>query len=178
MYTIPYYLINSSIAYYLLKDTDALSTWLGGEGRCANLYLHAPYVAAETFGMRIYYLVAFGRSLSHCITHIFIKSEGNYFEYALHHGITTFLILFSYLMNFWTAGLFILMIHDQSDAALALARLYGDYKHKRAWGVHIIYLYTVISWIGCRIIIHSSCCVYPIWETVKTKLVEFTPFEL
>jgi hypothetical protein len=46
VYTIPYYLVNSSIAYYLLKNTDVLPTWLGGEGRCANLYLHTPYMAA------------------------------------------------------------------------------------------------------------------------------------
>lgn len=163
IYTIPYYLINTCIAYYLLKDTDALPTWLGGSGRCANLYLHAPYVAAETFGIRIFYLVAFGKSLSHCVAHMFIKPEGNFFEYALHHGITTFLIVFSYLMNFWTAGILILMIHDLSDAVLALARLYGDYKYKRKWVVDVIYGCTVISWIGCRIIIHTSCCVFPIW---------------
>ena len=125
LYTIPYYLVNTCIAYYLLKDTDVLPVWLGGSGRCANLYLHVPEVAASTFGIRIFYLVAFGKSLSHCIVHLFIRPEGNYYEYALHHGITTFLIVFSYLMNFWTAGVFILMIHDLSDASLALARLYS-----------------------------------------------------
>lgn len=59
------------------------------------------------------------------------------------------------------------MIHDQSDAALSLARFYGDYKYKKAWVVHIIYVWTVISWIGCRIIIHTGCCVFPVPATVN-----------
>ena len=125
IYTIPFYFISSSIAYYLLQDTDVLPIWLGGSGKSVNLYVHIPYMVAETFGIRLFYIVAFGKSISHCIVHLFIRSEGNYYEYALHHGITTFLIVFSYLMNFWTAGVFILMIHDLSDAGLGMARLYS-----------------------------------------------------
>lgn len=74
--------------------------------------------------MKVFYMITFGKQFNHFITHIFIKPVGNYYEYTLHHGVTTFLILFSYLTNTWLIGLMIMMMHDISDAWLSFARLY------------------------------------------------------
>lgn len=87
--------------------------------------------------MKVFYLITFGKHLNRLITHSFIRPEGNYYEYLLHHGLSTFLIFFSYLMNFWLIGILIIFIHDFSDLALGAARLYTvnvsiiqDYRYK------------------------------------------------
>ena len=77
-----------------------------------------------TFEMKIIYIVQFGKHFSRFFSHVFIRSEGNFFEYVLHHGLSVFLIVFSYLTNQWLIGLFVLCLHDYTDFALILARAY------------------------------------------------------
>ena len=74
--------------------------------------------------MKIFYIVQFGKHLSRTFTHMFIRSEGNYYEYVLHHSLSTFLILFSYLTNLWLVGAMVLFCHDLSDLFLIAARFY------------------------------------------------------
>lgn len=74
--------------------------------------------------MRMFYLVEMGKHLARFFMHIFIRSEGSYYEYVLHHSLSTFLIFFSYTMNMWMIGIFVLFVHDISDVFLALARAY------------------------------------------------------
>jgi len=74
--------------------------------------------------MKLLYVVQFGKHLSRAFSHIFIRPEGNYYEYALHHSLSVFLITFSYLMNMWLIGLWVLLIHDASDFFLILGRGY------------------------------------------------------
>jgi len=74
--------------------------------------------------MKIFYIAQFGKHFARFFGHIFIRAEGNFFEYALHHGLSVFLIAFSYLTNQWLIGLFVLLIHDYSDFALIAARAY------------------------------------------------------
>jgi len=125
VYSMLYYLVSSVTGYLLIKNTSMMPTWLGGSGQCANAYLHGPSLTEDTFGMKLYLLVTFGKDLNRLVTHALIKPEGNYYEYLLHHGLATFLILFSYLTNYWLIGVFIIFIHDLSDLALSAGRFYG-----------------------------------------------------
>jgi hypothetical protein len=74
--------------------------------------------------MKVFYICQFGKHFARFFGHIFIRSEGNFFEYALHHGLSVFLIIFSYLTNQWLIGMFVLLVHDYSDFALICARAY------------------------------------------------------
>jgi len=129
IYSIVYYLVSSIVGYVLIKDTSMMPTWLGGKGQCINAYINAyinvPVLTEGTFGMKLYLLVTFGKNLNRLITHGLINPEGNYYEYLLHHSLATFLILFSYLTNYWLIGVFIIFIHDLSDLVLSAGRLYG-----------------------------------------------------
>ena len=58
------------------------------------------------------------------MSHMFIRAEGNYYEYILHHALSTFLIFFSYLMNMWLVGIIVLFLHDSSDFFLIFCRTY------------------------------------------------------
>lgn len=173
VYSLAYYTVSSTAAYLLIRNTSMMPTWLGGSGQCINAYIHIPYLTEDTLGMKIFLMVTFGKDLNRLVTHAFIRQEGNYYEYLLHHGLATFLILFSYLMNFWLIGVFIIFIHDLSDLALGLSRLYlvrywnmQDYRYKRLVAQAILFSCCFPIWIGCRIVIHIACCCYPISEAL------------
>jgi len=63
-------------------------------------------------------------------------------------------------MNMWLIGIFILLIHDLSDLFLISARAYRDYRNYSKKILEIIYVFAAVSWVGCRIILFSSCCVF------------------
>lgn len=119
-----YYLISSISAFYLIKDTSFFPTWLGGNGACMNLVMNAPALTEATQSMKIFYLFQLGKHFSRMFSHMFIRQEGNYYEYILHHSLSTFLIVFSYLTNQWLIGIMVLLCHDVSDLFLIMARGY------------------------------------------------------
>ena len=123
-YSIIYYIAVSIWAYTILKDSVFLPGWLGGSGDPYSTGRDAPRVSGATFEMKAFYIVQFGKHLSRFFMHTFVHSEGNYFEFILHHGLSIFLIVFSFLTNQWLIGIFVLMIHDYSDCALIIARGY------------------------------------------------------
>lgn len=124
VYSIFYYLISSIAGYMLIKDTSFFPTWLGGHGACMNIIFGAPAILEATNGMKIYYLFQFGKHFARLFIHMFIHQEGNYYEYVLHHSLSTFLIFFSYLTNQWLIGIMVLLCHDISDLFLIFCRGY------------------------------------------------------
>ena len=74
--------------------------------------------------MKIFYCFQFGKHISRMMYHMFIRQEGNYYEYILHHSLSTFLIFFSFLMNMWIVGIIVLLLTDFSDFFLIFARWY------------------------------------------------------
>ncbi len=118
--------------------------------------------------MKIFYIIQFGKHLGRFFHHSFVRSEGNFYEYALHHGLSTFLIFFSYLMNMWLIGIFVLLIHDISDIVLVLSRVYRDYKNLNKNFLVYLDFAGVIVWVFCRIFLLSYCCVYSSISTAIT----------
>lgn len=92
--------------------------------------------------------------------HVFIRPEGNFYEFTLHHALSNFLIFFSYMMNFWMIGMFLLLIHDISDFFLIIPRAYRDYKAIYKPFLQLQYVIMTVTWISCRIFILSYCAVY------------------
>lgn len=123
-YSIVYYLASSVWCFRILMATSYLPTWLGGQGDPFTYLVNKLPVGEITLEMKVFYILQFGKHFSRFFGHVFIRSEGNFFEYALHHGLSVFLILYSYLTNFWLPGMMVLLLHDYSDFALILARAY------------------------------------------------------
>lgn len=110
--------------------------------------------------MKIFYLFQLGKHFSRLFSHMFIKQEGNYYEYILHHSLSTFLIVFSYLTNQWLIGIMVLLCHDISDLFLIMARGYKDYKNYSRNLLKVIYVFAMGSWTVGRLIVFPACCVY------------------
>ena len=123
-FSLVYYAFTSAYAYYILYHTDYLPTWLGGSGFCENCYKGHPSLPYYSVAMHAFYVMQFGKHFSRTFSHCFIRPEGNFYEYALHHSLSTFLIVFSYLINGWMAGVMTLFVHDISDCCLTICRGY------------------------------------------------------
>ncbi len=123
-YTILYYFISSVWCYKILCGTRFMPTWLGGNGSPDIMLEQNMRVLDATFEMKVYYILQFGKHFSRFFVHAFIRSEGSYYEFTLHHGLSVYLIVFSYLTNQWLIGLFVFMVHDYGDFALSVARAY------------------------------------------------------
>lgn len=123
-YSIFYYVLSSIWAYKILLGTKFMPTYMGGSGSPYILSEYGMNMPQANLEMKIFYICQFGKHFSRFFSHVFIRPEGNFFEYTLHHGLSNFLILFSYLTNQWYLGIFVLLIHDFSDFTLILARGY------------------------------------------------------
>ncbi len=123
MIGILFYTFSSIFAYILLKDSYYLPALLGGNGSFYTLALYR-YLEHTNNAMRMFYLIEMGKQLARFFMHIFIRPEGSYYEFALHHSLSVFLIFFSYTMNMWVIGIFVLFVHDISDGLLGCGRLY------------------------------------------------------
>jgi hypothetical protein len=143
-----------------------MPTWLGGNGYCTDLTRYLLSLDEANLAMKVFYIIQFGKHIGRFMHHVFIRPEGNFYEYALHHGLSTFLIFFSYLMNMWLIGIFVLLIHDFSDFFLILGRAYRDYKNYNKQVINVIYYIGGAAWVGCRVLLLSYCCVYSSISTV------------
>ena len=119
-----YYLPTAVWAYFILLNTSFMPNWLGGSGSCLNLSNYFYKFDEATEQMKYFYILQFGKHLSRFVTHVFIRAEGNFYEYSLHHGLSTYLIVFSYLSNMWIIGIMVLMFHDTTDFTLIISRAY------------------------------------------------------
>lgn len=137
-----------------------MPTWLGGNGDCTDCIRYVNSFDEATSAMEIYYGIQFGKHFGRFFQHVFIRPEGNFYEYTLHHALSMFLIFFSYMMNFWMIGIFLLMIHDVSDVFLIVPRAYRDCKVIYKPLLQIQYVVMAVTWIGCRIFMLSYCAVY------------------
>ena len=157
-----YYIGTSLFAYYLIKDTKFMPTFFGGNGSVYTL-ANKRYLEDTTSGMEIYYFIQMGKHIGRLFSHVFIRPEGSYFEYLLHHCLAVFLIAFSYAMDMWVIGIFVFMVHDASDVFLGHCRAYREYKNRKDIVLNISYVGVLGSWVGFRIVSMAYCCVYAVW---------------
>lgn len=125
--------------------------------------------------MEIFYFIQFGKHVGRYFCHAFITPEGNYYEYMLHHSLATFLILFSYGMDMWILGIFVLIVHDASDVFLAMTRMYREYRYRKQIILSCGYVSVVISWIGLRILAFTYGAVFAGWYQYLTNIHILTP---
>jgi hypothetical protein len=149
----------SVFGYVILLPTSYMPVWLGGSGDCTDCIRYINSFDEATFAMELFYGIQFGKHFGRFFMHVFIRPEGNFYEYTLHHAISTFLIFFSYMMNFRMIGIFLLMIHDISDVLLILPRTYRDYRAFNKTILLFLIFLMAVTWIPCRIFILSYCAV-------------------
>lgn len=166
IYGILFYTFSSVFSYILLKDSYYLPPLLGGHGSFYTLALYR-YLEHTNNAMRMFYLIEMGKHLARFFMHIFIRPEGSYFEYALHHALSVFLIFFSYTMNMWMIGIFVLFVHDISDGLVVIPRLYREYKVRKTYITNIISAIGFFTWVFMRHVAFAYSIFAAWWELIN-----------
>ena len=111
--------------------------------------------------VRVYYLVELGAYLHQIMWTDVSRSDST--EMLVHHFVTIFLMLFSYLTNFTRIGTTVLALHDISDVFLESAKCF-NYISKvpkfKTWAQTIcdcLFALFAVSFFVLRLV------VYPIW---------------
>lgn len=85
-------------------------------------------------------------------------------EFVLHHGLTIFLIVYSYVVNFINMGMIILILHDSSDAVLSFSRGYGYLSFKNSNVSTMIYVPAIFLWVYTRLYVLPFYGILPTYQ--------------
>ena len=169
-YSLIYYIVTSAAAYWILVQTSAMPAWLGGHGDPMNFFRHCPTIPEATQAMHILYTCQFGKNFSRFFGHVFIRQQGSFYEYTLHHALSTILIIFSYLTNFWLIGIMLLLLHDITDCTLICGRGYREKKNLNKYVLHFFYTLGFLNWIFWRVFVLFYACIF---TAIKYDIYEF-----
>jgi hypothetical protein len=162
-----YYTCSTAACYFLFNDSFFFPPMLGGSGSCPGLFTYMPGAPLIPFGQR-FYMVQFACHLHTLIDHIaFKRGDSKFWEMFLHHGMSVFLIWFSYMSGEIAVGILVLFVHDPADIILDSGRLYNDLKVRKTAGVVIFYLSLLFVWIYTRLYAFPFCI---IGEAVKAVI--------
>jgi len=162
--SVVYYTLSTVIAFILFRDQFFFPVILGGDAQCSDIFFSYPNVPHIPYA-KLYYMAQFGNHLHTLLEHIIVKfREPKFYEMFLHHGMSVFLIFYSYLTNTVPIGILVLVTHDPSDVLLDLSRAYNDYKDHKKQFVAAIYASFVLSWLYFRLFAFPGCIVSAAWE--------------
>lgn len=153
------------MTYMILKDSSFLPLPLLGSGNILNA-ITDQYPKIDLLpNIKLMYLVQFGFHFYSFIYQIFMKRQDKkYLEFVLHHGLTIFLIIYSYITNFINLGTIVFLIHDLSDALLSFARGYGYLSSKNSTFSSIVYLVSIFAWIYTRLFMFPIYAIWPCYQ--------------
>ena len=150
-----------SIFYYaMFYDQENLPNCMGGKYDCSKLLTDFPFPQYPLAipHLKTYYLFQLGANIYKLGYQIFfLKDDPKFYEFALHHFLTTFLIGFSFLIHALKMGSFIMLFHDFSDTFFLFSRIYYELKGKSLWILIPINLCSLITWCYCRLYVLPIC---------------------
>lgn len=150
LFKLCYFVFIVSWGYRVLSDTDFLPPELGGKAgsSIANTFRPDPpsyrneLVLDEQ--LMAYYMCQLAYHSHSLMFQFYLSSRNDLLEMLLHHIVTIFLILFSFLSNYTKIGLIIGFIHDIADISSYAVKCFADSAYKKTTAV--IFLSVLASW--------------------------------
>ena len=146
--------------YWAFLQQDNLPICMGGQSNCDSLFSGFPYpqAALAVTHLKSYYLVQYGANAYKLLYQAICKRDSKtFYEYTLHHFLTTFLIGFSYSIHALKMGSFIMLFHDASDVLFLLSRIYYELKGKKIWLMVPFNIMSIVGWVYCRLYVLPMC---------------------
>lgn len=138
IYGVSYFIFSSYWGWLVLKDSEFLPWYLGGNhhnGSLKNLDLTTVFIP---YGpeMLEYSYYTFGYHLGNLIQHLFIDEKMNDFNEMLLHHVATLSLYFSFIFgNFIPFGVLINYLHDVSDILGTMTKGLSCTVHQNACAV-------------------------------------------
>jgi len=155
-----YFICVSTYGYIVLKDSDWLPWYFGGNGSVDACFKGAPFVVPAP-GSRRYALITMGYHLNELISHLTAKEKDNdFYEMMLHHFCAVGLFLGMIIANFLAPGCIIIFLHDFTDIFAGLTKFLSCTKND---GLTIVVGLLMMSfWFWCRNVWFTNI-VYRLW---------------
>jgi ceramide synthetase len=170
-----YYSFTTLLNLYLFRDQFFFPTFLGGSGNgeCSQILMYLPYTPHIPYAQRFYMFQLGGHIYSTIHEIMYKRKEPKFAEMILHHGMTIFLISYSYLTNNLAIGILVLYTHDPGDVFLALVRMYNEVKSKNLRLLDIFYGLFVFVWVFFRLTSFPICIIGAALNLIATRPFDF-----
>lgn len=128
LYKVLYYILATFIGYIILKDMNIMPKELFVfKGDIANISakVFPDYLFFErSFSFDFYYLMGISFVITDLIWLLFLyDAQSDFYMMLLHHTLTVYLIVFSYLFNLSEVGVLVFYLHDLTDIFVYTCRL-------------------------------------------------------
>ena len=148
----------SIFGYSVLKDQYMFPKMLFGKGDYALVFLKHPY-PDHAPNLQEYYQAAITYHLASFLIHIFGKRNSDFIEMSLHHVVTMYLLLFSYMYNVWECGAVISFIHDFTDFIGHWTKVVAQLEHFDNV-TYYSFAMVMVTWGWARNIVFPMCIYY------------------
>ncbi|SBT79029.1 translocation associated membrane protein, putative [Plasmodium ovale] len=93
----------------------------------------------------------------------------DFYVFILHHLSTLMLLIYSYTLNFWRIVLLMMFLHDIVDVVLYISKTLNYSKKKYQRFLTPFYIFFVLSYFFCRIIILLFYIIIPLSDINQVK---------
>ena len=119
-----FFIVISVLEYKLLSEQDFTPSWLFGAGETANCWTQNYSMPEELIRL---FMASLGYHLHSTIYHCcLVGRRADFGEMLLHHGLTLWLMVLSYVEGFSRIGLLIVFLNDVPDIFVYLTKSLGD----------------------------------------------------
>jgi acyl-CoA-dependent ceramide synthase len=149
LFKLLYYIYASICGYLMIKDSPAIPPILGGSGSFYNHFKDWPFTEKPPY-YTLFFMSCSGYHFAALID-IFRpenRKHKSFIELAMHHMITMYLLVLSYMANI-QSGALVLFIHNVSDVGITQSRILLDTKYRSILPLSVYY--SIGSWFYFRL---------------------------
>lgn len=144
-----FFLVISYFEYLLLSNQDFTPSWLFGSGNTVNLWTENYVMPVDLISV---FMGSLGYHLHSTVYHcFFVDRRGDFGEMLLHHALTLWLMVLSYIEGYSRIGLLIVFLNDVPDIFVYLTKTLGDTPYVKASIASYIGL--VVSYFYFRLVV-------------------------
>lgn len=161
-----FYSLLSWYGLYVLWDkpwlTNSMDCWIGWPAQ------------AVTNDVYWYYLVELGFYMSYLYMIFTDHKRKDFMEFLVHHSVTVALMILSWSINCVRIGTLVLVIHDQVDYLLALAKIAVYIKMQKM--ADIVFALFLPMWIITRLMVYPYVVLYSIYIDLPAYANDSRPY--
>lgn len=146
-------------AYNIMKNADFFPTMLGGTGDYSTIFNEFPYKNHIPY-LKEYYMICTSYHSSRMLHHLIYNRTNDFVEMTLHHTVTIYLLVGSYMFNTWESGAVISFLHDASDIFQHLTKMWTSTTLDSLSVTSAACCITSWAYMRCYIL---PFCVYTCW---------------
>lgn len=155
-----YYMASTGWLFALLRHEPWTPPVLGGRGDTTYCWRDFTTQSVND-DLRRFYLMAIGFNCSEMLLLLYEARHPDFSEMLLHHIVSCFLTLYSYLLGYTRIGSLVLLLHGVVDIFIFASKAFVDTPHIRV--IAVLYLALVLSYFYFRIYIFPVYIMRSAW---------------